>query len=147
MAYTGTKAATPRWYWAVAALAVLWELAGCVAYVTQVSMSPADMAALPAAQRDIWQATPTWVTAAYAIAVWSGLAGGVGLLLRRRWARPAFIVSLIAVLIQFGWTFLATDILRTMPLADSAPFPAFIVGAALLTVWFSSFAVKTGWLR
>ena len=136
----------PGWYWAVAVLALLWAAAGCFAYVSQVSMDAADMAALPAAQREIWQMMPAWATAAYAVAVWSGLAGAIGLLLRRRWARPAYIVSLAAVLVQFGWTFVASPILSTVG-PSSAAFPLFIVVAGIVLIWFAGTAARRGWLN
>jgi hypothetical protein len=136
----------PGWYWAVAAIALLWEAMGCYAYLTQVSMDSAALAQLPAEQREIWAAMPAWAVGAYAVAVWAGLVGAVGLLLRRRWARPAFAVSLAAVVVQFGWTFLATPILTTMG-ASAALFPAFILVVAALLLWFASMAAKRGWLR
>lgn len=140
------KQAVPGWYWAVAVLLLLWSLAGCFAYLTQVSMSEAEMAALPKAQADIWRSMPAWATAAYAIAVWLGFAGAVGLLLRRHWARLAYLVSLVAVIVQFGWTFLATDIMTTVG-PSAAVFPAFIIAVAAFSVWFAGFAIRRGWLR
>nr|WP_293854950.1 hypothetical protein [Sphingomonas sp. SCN 67-18] len=139
-------AAAPRWYWAVAVAALLWEAMGCFAYLSQMRMSPAEMAALPAAQRDIWLAMPAWLGGVYAIAVWVGLCGAAALLLRRRWARTCFIVSLLAVLVQFGWVFAATPILQSMG-AGAAAFPLLIVLIAALLVRFSLVAVRRGWLR
>ncbi len=136
----------PGWYWVVAVLALLWEAMGCYAYVTQVSMDSAALARLPAAQRDLWMAMPPWVTGAYAVAVWAGLIGALGLLLRRGWARLAFAASLVAVVVQFGWTFLATPILTTIG-PSAAGFPAFILLVAALLLWFAGFAAKRGWLR
>lgn len=136
----------PGWYWAVAILALLWEAMGCFAYVTQVSMNSDALARLPAEQREIWAAMPAWATGAYAIAVWVGLIGAFGLLLRRRWARLAFAVSLIGVIVQFGWTFLATDILNSIG-PSAAAFPAFILLVAAFLLWFSGMATKRGWLR
>lgn len=138
--------AVPGWYWAVAVAALLWEAMGCYAYIHQVSMSAGDLAKLPAAQRDIWLAMPGWATGAYAIAVWVGLVGGVGLLMRRRWARLAYIVSLAAVVVQFGWVFLATDIMRMVG-PSAIWFPLFIVVVAVVMVWFSGIAIRKGWLR
>ena len=146
MATTARSAGLPKLYWVAAGMALLWALAGCVAYVTQVGMSAADFAKLPRAQQDIWNVTPAWVTGAYAFAVWSGLGGAIGLLLRRRWARPLYVVSLVSVLAQFGWTFAATDILSTMGPAAAA-FPAFIVVAALVQWWFAGVAANAGWLH
>lgn len=146
MATTFDRGRVPGWYWAVVAAALLWEAMGCYAYLTQVTMDSGDLARLPALQRDVWTSMPAWATAAYAIAVWSGLLGGLGLLLRRRWAGLAFAASLAGVIVQFGWSFLATPLLATMG-ASAAAFPAFILIVAVLLLWFSSVAAKRGWLR
>ncbi|HEX8064176.1 MAG TPA: hypothetical protein VF535_13300 [Allosphingosinicella sp.] len=146
MATTFDRTRLPGWYWLLAALALLWEAVGCYAYLTQVSMDSAELARLPELQRDVWAAMPAWATGAYAVAVWSGLLGALGLLLRRSWAGLAFGASLAGVILQFGWTFLATPILDRMG-ASAAAFPAFILIVAVLLLWFSSRAAKRGWLR
>ena len=137
----------PVWYWIVAILALLWGAAGCFAYVSQVTISPEDFARLPEAQQQIWASMPGWVTGAYAVAVWISLAGALALLLRRRLARTAYIVSLIAVLIQFGWVFLATPILGLYPLAEAVTFPLVIIVLGIALVWFSDMSARRGWLR
>lgn len=146
MATTFDRGRVPGWYWAVATVALLWGAMGCYAYVTQVSMDSAALAQLPAEQREIWAAMPGWAVGAYAVAVWAGLLGAVGLLLRRSWAKLAFAASLVAVIVQFGWSFLATPILRSMG-ASAALFPAFILIVTASLLWFSGYAAKRGWLR
>jgi hypothetical protein len=108
-------------------------------------MDSARLAALPATQQNIWHPMPAWVTAAFAVAVWVGLTGAVALLLRRRLARPAFAVSLIAAVVQFGVAFLASPEGKTIGTSEAA-FPAAVVliGAALL--WFAGHAARRGWL-
>lgn len=136
----------PAWFYVAAAILIIWDCVGCYAYLSDVSMSAGDMARLPVAQQEIWNMTPAWVTSAYAIAVWIGLAGGLALIVRRRIAQPLFIVSLIAVMLQFGWTFVATPILSTVG-ASAAAFPMFIVAIGIVEVWFSRRATVRGWLR
>ena len=70
----------PRWYWIVAALALLFEPMGCYAYLTQITMSEAELAALPPAQAELFRAMPVWISSAYAVAVWVGV--GLSLLFR-----------------------------------------------------------------
>ncbi|MEA3001760.1 MAG: hypothetical protein QOH81_548 [Sphingomonadales bacterium] len=142
----GTRASVPIWYWLAAILAFLWEAGGCYAYLTQVSMKAADMGALPAAQRDLWLAMPAWIWSVYAVAVWVGLTGALALLLRQRWARSAFLVSLLAALIQFGWVFLANPVLGSLG-PSAALFPACIILIGAILVWFAGYAAKRGWLR
>lgn len=140
------KRPVPGWYWAVAILALAWEAIGCFVYLMQVMMDAAELAKLPAAQRDLWLSMPPWLTGIYAIAVWVGLSGALGLLLRQRWARSAFAVSLAAVIVQFGWIFLATPILSTIG-TSAAAFPAFIALMGAFLLWFADLAAKRGWLR
>ena len=136
----------PMWFWVVSGVALLWEAMGCYAYVTQVTMSAEQLAALPEGQRQLWESMPAWVTGAYAIAVWGGLLGAIALVMRRSWAQPLFIVSLIAVLVQFGWSFLIAKAAERVG-ASAYPLPVAIIVIGIGLVWFSSLAAKRGWLR
>ena len=133
----------PGWFYAVAGLALLFEAFGCWTYVSQVS---ADVATLPLDQRAMWDATPTWMTAAYAIAVWVGLAGAAMLLLRRKLAVPLLLVSLIAVIVQFSGLFLVPQLRQTVP--ESALIaPVVLILACYLIFQFARVAQRRGWLR
>jgi hypothetical protein len=136
----------PGWFWAIAILALLWEAGGCYAYLTQVSAGSAAMQTMPAAQRALWQAMPAWVWSAYAAAVWVGLSGAILLLMRQSWARPAFIVSLVGIVVQFGWVFLRTPILSSIG-SSAAILPATIFVVGVFLIWFSAMAIGRGWLR
>ena len=136
----------PVWYWIVAVLALLWALAGCFAFVTQMTMGAAELARLPAAQREVWEAMPGWVEGAYAVAVGAGLLGSAALLLRRRWAWELFALSLAGIVVQFGWTFLATPILGTLGPAATVPFPAIIAIVCIAEIVFARMAAARGWL-
>ncbi len=137
----------PAWFWVVSVLALLWEAIGCFAYLRDVSMTAADMAALPAGQRQLYEAMPPWLAAVYAVAVWVGLSGAIMLLMRRAWARPFFVVSLIACLIQFGYTFFVLKAAEVVGPSAAYPLPVAIIGIAALLVWFSTMAARRGWLR
>ena len=75
----------PRSFYIIGIAALIWNLIGVMAYVMQVTMSDAAMAALPAEQQAFIQNSPVWVTAAYAIAVNAGALGCVLLLVRQSW--------------------------------------------------------------
>jgi hypothetical protein len=137
----------PTWVWIVAVVALLWALAGCAAYLMQVTMTPADIAKLPPAQAELMAIMPAWLNGVYAIAVWIGLAGAVALLLRRRIARALYIVSLVAVVVQFGWIFTMTPIFASMGFLEAAGFPIFVGVAGLALIWFAGRATQRGWLR
>lgn len=91
---------TPKWFTPVAILALLWNLLGASAYLMDVTISPDAVAKLGAAERAMYASRPAWFVVAYASAVWFGVAGSVGLLLRKRWATPLFLLSLLGLIAQ-----------------------------------------------
>lgn len=140
-----TSGSLPKWYWGVAGFALLWMVFGCFNYVVLMSMSAADIAQLPPAQQEIVNTAPVWVNALYAVAVWSGLLAAVGLLLRRAWARPLFILSIASAIVQFGWIFTSTRQLEVEgPSAAVVPAVIFVLG--IFFVWFAGYAQKRGWI-
>lgn len=121
----------PGWFWAVAVLAFAWEGLGCAMYLMAVT-SGAD-------------ALPGWVMAVFAIAVWSGLAGAVMLLLRRRLAVSFLLVSLVAAIIQYGYVFTALPVEVLSIGVVAVPIAVIVIGALLL--WLARQAARRGWLR
>ena len=133
----------PAWFWICAAVALLFEAFGCYMYLAQVTM---DHAAMPLDQRAMWAATPTWMMAAYAVAVWVGLVGAGLLLLRRKLAVPALLVSLVAVVVQFSGLFLVPQLRQTVP--DTALVaPIVLIVSCYLIFQLARLAGKRGWLR
>ena len=66
---------------------------GVMAYISQVSMTPEAIQALPQEQRALYESVPSWATAAFAIAVWGGTLACILLLLRTKLATIVFILS------------------------------------------------------
>ncbi len=134
---------TPSWFLFAAIGALLWELIGCSMYLMQVSVDPA---ALPADQRAIWEAAPTWMIGAYGLAVWSGLAGAILLLLKRRQAAPVLLLSLVAVLVQNS-ALLLVPAMRELMTSDALFLPV-VVTLVCFAIWqFAHRAKQSGWLR
>ena len=96
----------PKWFLPVAITALLWNLIGCAAYLSDVMLTPDALAKMTAAQQAMHDTRPAWSVAATAIAVWGGAAGCVGLIMRKRWAMPLFIASLAALVVQDASMFL-----------------------------------------
>ena len=137
------RAIVPAWFWVAAGLALLFEAFGCFMYLAQVT---ADPASLPLDQRAMWDATPMWMVAANAIAVWVGLVGAGLLLLRRKLAVPVLLVSLLAVFVQFSGLFLVPQLRQTVPdTALAAPIAILVICYAIFQL--ARLAHKRGWLR
>ena len=132
-----------RGFWIVAGLALVWNLIGVATYLGSVTMSPETLAAMPDAERALYTDIPTWATSAYAIAVFGGTAACVGLLLRKAWSVPVFVVSLVAIVIQMGHALLITPVLEVQG-AGAAVLPVMIVVVAAYLVWFSMGAKAKG---
>ena len=136
----------PRWYWVVAILALLWMLFGVAAWCMDLMMDPAALARLPEPQQQLYASRPQWLFVVYGVAIFSGLLGAIGLLLRKRWATRLFLLSLLAVVVQFGYTFAAMHAIEVLGAAQALPFPLliFLVGAGLWAL--SSRAERRGWI-
>ncbi|WP_315760889.1 hypothetical protein [Sphingomonas sp. Y38-1Y] len=141
------RTARPRWFTIVAALLVLWGVAGIFAFYSDVTMNESRLAAMADYDRRFFLTRPGWFIWVYGAAVWAGLFGAAALLMHRRLARPLYIVSLIAVVVQFGWVFLATDLIAAKGAATVVPFPVVILAVTLFGLWLSTHAGRRGWLR
>ena len=140
---TGTR--PPTWFRVVAVIAVLWNLLGVWQYLTSVGAAP-PMRELTADEAALLAAAPAWYTAAFAIAVFAGLAGAIGLVMSRAWARPVLVLSLVAMIVQFTWwIFLSGAAERLGSAVYTAPAVVILVG--FLLVWLAGVGVKRGWLR
>jgi hypothetical protein len=132
----------PTWYWIVAILALLWNLIGVASYLMSVYGTGPEMGE---AQQTMEATTPAWVMGAFAIAVFAGAFGSLGLLLRKRWAKILLLVSLIAALAQQLWLLVLSEALALIGPA-AAILPIVVIVVAILLVWFASRADSRGWL-
>ena len=136
---------TPTWFKVVAVLALLWNLLGCLAFFSDLRISPEDLAKLPEAQQALYAARPGWAVAATALAVFGGALGSIALLMRKRWALPVFVLSLLGILVQdFGLFVLADGASLAGPVAVVMQAVVLAVGIALILL--SRKGIARGWL-
>src|SRR5690606_34946639 len=129
-----TTVKPPTWFWVVSIIALLWNLMGVFNYLNQAFNQVAILESLDQAQREAFGNVPAWATAAFAIAVFSGTIGSIGLLLRKKWARPLFIVSLIAAVVQFAhWLFISNAVEAFGPSTYAMPVIVVVIGIYLIS--------------
>lgn len=136
----------PKWFWAAAALIVLWGVVGVTSFYSDLTMNADSIAGMDDYDRQLYLSRPSWLNIVYGLATWGGLLGGVALLMRRRIAFALFVVSLAAVLAQFGWAFGATDLIAVKG-AGTTVLPIVILIIAIFQIWFALAAARRGWLR
>jgi len=135
----------PTKFWVISATALLWNLIGVAQYLTQAFMSDTTKALLPSDQLKLLTQTPAWLNGIFAVAVFGGLIGCVGLLLKKRWAKAFFGFSLAAVLIQMGYSIFNTKAIEVYGIA-SLFMSIFIIIVAILLFLFAKQAASKKWI-
>ena len=136
---------TPRSFLIISVAALVWNLFGVMSYIMQVTMSPEALAQLPEAERVPYEMVPSWLTGFFAVAVFSGLLACVGLLLKKAWSVPLFLLSLLAVVVQMGYWLFMTEIVEVEGL-QAVFMPLLVIVIAVFLVWYSRDARNKGWL-
>lgn len=135
----------PGWYLPAAIAALLWNLMGCMAYLMDVRVTPEDVAKMSQAQQALYHSRPAWAVAATAIAVWGGAAGCLGLILRKRWAQPLLIASMLGVIVQdYGMFVLSGAAAEAGPAVIGLQALVLVVAVAL--VMMARKAIARGWI-
>lgn len=139
------KARRPLWFRIAAVALMLWGAMGAAACISQLRDGAAAMGAASDYDRALFAALPLWYRVDYAIATGAMLAGALALLFRSRHAVMLLSVSLIAVMIQFGWMFLMTDILAVKG-PYTLYFPLLILAIGALALQLAHVARRRGWI-
>ena len=140
-----TENKVPVWFWIVAGLLVLWEAMGCFACITQIRLGAAAMGPPDDWSLKYYASLPVWYNWVYAVATFGGLLGGLALLLRDKRASLLFWISLVAIIVMFGYAFGATDLVAHKGLGKVLPFPLFIAAVGAFSIWFAGFGARRGW--
>ncbi|WP_418603906.1 hypothetical protein [Hwangdonia sp.] len=136
---TNSSNKPPVWFWIVSVIALAWNAMGVDQYLGKAYNTERWRSALTQEQLDIVSNHPTWLTAVFAIAVFSGALGCIALLLRKKWAYSLLSLSLFAVIIQMGY-FLANGHTDNLGMTIS------IILFSIFLVWFSKHSKSKGWI-
>jgi hypothetical protein len=136
----------PRYFTVIAIILLLWNLMGLAAFAMQYTADLTELAKTDPTTAQAFASMPVWVWVVYAIAVGAGTLGAIALLMKKAVAASLFLMSVIAVIVQFGYTFLGTDLLAVKGPAAMA-FPAFIVVMAIVQLLYTRNLVGKGVLR
>ena len=132
-------------FWVISSIALVWNLMGVFNYLDQAFMTDKILETLPKEQQILYQDVPAWVTAAFAIAVFSGTLGSLLLLLKKKIATTFFIISFFGIVGQMSYGLLIdqnSDSYGPMGIA----MPIIIIAFGGYLIWYSRKANEHRWL-
>ena len=136
---------SPKWFSVVAVLALIWNLLGVMAFISQIMMTPEMIEEMPKAQQTLYQDIPLWANAAFAVAVIAGTLGCVLLLLKKVLANTLFVLSLLGILVQNYHAFFIADAIGALGMT-SIIMPLIVCLVAIALILFASKAEQKHWL-
>jgi len=145
---TDTTVKAPWHLWLIGVIAVLFNSIGVSDFVMAMTQGEKYMASAGMTPDQIahYRDMPAWMTAVWAIGVWSAFLASILLLLRRKIAFPIFVLSLAAFLLSLVYTYVLTDGGAVMG-QQMAITSAVIAILLFVFSWYSHAMTKRGVLR
>ena len=142
-----TRQKPPFWFWIIAIIGIIWNGLGVNQYLHQAyKTNGLKEMYLDPKILEMVLSTPSWVMAAFATAVFCGLLGSLLLSLRKKWALPLFIISLIGIIVQGYYTIFMSGAMDVYgPGAVLMPITILIFGLVLIT--FTQKSIKQSWIN
>jgi hypothetical protein len=139
---------TPWHIWLIGVIAVLFNSIGVFDFVMSMAQGAEYQARAGMTPDQIahYQEMPGWMTIVWAVGVFGAFLASILLLLRRKLALPAFLLSLVAFLISLLYTYVLTDGGAVMG-QQMAITSAVIAGLLAFFSWYSRFMEVRGVLR
>lgn len=133
-------------YWIIAGTLLAWNLIGLYFYYQQSILTPEVMANAGLTPQQIAHITntPAWAHSGYAIAVNAGVLGALMLLLRKAWAVPLFVLSLVGALVQDFDAMVLRDGIEAWGTSALA-LPVIVIVICLFEIWYSNRAKAKRW--
>jgi len=133
-------------FWIIAIIALIWNVMGVLEYLGHVYMTDELLNAMTPEQQEFLANTPAWSTGVFAIAVFGGLLGSLLLIMRKKWATLLFLISLLAVLVNMGYTFFATNHAEVYGTVLGIVMPLVVIVIAIFLYLDSKSSTTKGWL-
>lgn len=133
----------PVWFWVISTFALLWFLMDLSAFIMRVFMLDNMLSDMPENQRTLYLNMPFWLNMIFALEVFGGLLGSMGLILKKKWALLFFIISIVGVLVQTFYIYFLSEAISLMGTpAIIMPLIAIIIGAGLIVLTKFSFSKR-----
>lgn len=141
------KNKSPLWFWVIAALSLLWNIMGLFSFFGHLFIAEFGWQELAENEIALYQEYSLWTHIVFAVAVFSGFIGSIGLLLRKHWTYTVFLVSFLAIIPQMIHSVFFTSSIEVYGLSKAITMPIIVVLIAMLLIWFSKRSVYRNWYR
>ncbi len=141
------KTKVPMWFWIVVIFFLLWNIMGVGSFFMHTFISNEALDALPTAEKELYDSYPLWTTIVFAIAVFGGFFGSIGLVFRKKWSKLAFIISICAIILQMIHNVFFTKSIEVYGPGQAATMPILVVVFGVIIIWFSMLGIKKKWLK
>jgi hypothetical protein len=144
------SARAPAHLWITGIVALLWNAFGCYDYLMSRMHNADYLKSMmpdvdPAVAFAFVDSMPLYASIGWGLGVWGGLLGAILLLMRSRYAVHAFALSLLGMILSFGYQlFVAKNVPAGM---DSPVVPAIIFVVGLFLLWYAARMNRAGALR
>ncbi|GAA0822802.1 hypothetical protein GCM10009111_31660 [Colwellia asteriadis] len=135
----------PKWFMVVAIIALLWNLIGVLAFISQITITPELLEQLPPAEQAMYLNMPLWANGAFAVAVFAGTTASFMLLFKMSWAVNLFVGSLIGIVVQMYHAFFIANAFDVFG-PSGLIMPIMVTIFALLFLKVAIVARKNNWL-
>ena len=141
------KIKVPMWYWILAIFFLLWNILGVLSFFGHTFITEEALAALPDKERELYGNYPLWTTIVFAVAVFFGLFGSIGLLVKKKWSKLAFILSLCAIIPQMIHNVFFTKSMEVYGPGEAVTMPVLVIIFGCFLIWLSNYAINKKWLN
>ena len=132
----------PVSFWIISIVALIWNGLGVMAYLARAFATEEMIAAMPEEQQaEFLIEYPAWYTAAFALAVFGGALGALALLLKKKWAKPLFVLSAIAAIVQHAYLFATVEMSGA-----GIVMPIMVIVVCVFLVYYAHSAIKKGYI-
>lgn len=111
---------TPIHLWIVGGVSLVWNAGGAFDYFMTKTENSAYLAQLLPEQLTFLETAPHWFNVAWAVGVWMSVLGSILLLMRLRFAAPAFLLSLVGLIVASVYTYILSDVGDALAVSGTA---------------------------
>ena len=145
-----SDASAPKSLYVVGTLALLWNAFGGYDYIMTRLRDMDHLASMGGDPNELLayiDSFPIWAQIGWGLGVWGGVLGSILLLMRSRHAVLAFAVSLVGMVLSFGYQFMGPPAPAVMTEGAAAFVPIIVIAVGLALFFYARAIRAKGVLR